>query len=241
MLSSLIAFLPLIPCLPLLTDLKVNSVLRNFLFGSPTAQVRFGLDLAAINIQRGRDHGLPNYNAARRFYNGKAATSFGEISTDITLTTKLRSLYGNINNIDLWVGLLAEDRLPGKSIGKTMHAMLKYQFEKLRDVKISDLMSEFARQAVAKKKFREVDPSEMERNEYYEVYGSVDTHHYSDSDAGKFLFHLRKENQEKYEKEYKNKGGTIYRKEQRKSHMFTDEFSDYVDDRLRRRRSMCRR
>ncbi|MBK7465816.1 MAG: T9SS type A sorting domain-containing protein [Saprospiraceae bacterium] len=115
------------------TDLKVNSILRNFLFGSPTAQVRFGLDLAAINIQRGRDHGLPNYNAARRFYNGKAATSFGEISTDITLTTKLRSLYGNINNIDLWVGLLAEDRLPGKSVGKTMHAMLKYQFEKLRD------------------------------------------------------------------------------------------------------------
>ncbi len=115
------------------TDLKVNSILRNFLFGSPSNSVRFGLDLAAINIQRGRDHGLPSYNSARRFYLGKAANSFGEISSDVTKTSKLRSLYGNINNIDLWVGLLAEDHLPGKSVGKTMHAMIKYQFEKLRD------------------------------------------------------------------------------------------------------------
>ena len=54
--------------------------------------------------------------------------------------------------------------------------------------------------------------------------------------------HVRDENLEKYEKEYKNKGGTVYSDEQRKTvystglgtiHLWTDEFSDYVDERLR--------
>lgn len=115
------------------TDIKVNSVLRNFLFGDPAAPVRFGLDLAAINIQRGRDHGLANYNLYRKLYTGKPATNFSDITTDAVLAGRLRSLYGNVDNIDLWVGLLSEDHLPGKSIGKTAHDMLKVQFEKLRD------------------------------------------------------------------------------------------------------------
>jgi peroxidase len=115
------------------TDTKINSILRNFLFGNVTDSVRFGLDLAAINIQRGRDHGLPDYKTARAYYTGTTVTSFSQITSNATLAAALQSLYGTVNNIDLWVGILAEDRLAGKSVGKTIDAMLKMQFEKLRD------------------------------------------------------------------------------------------------------------
>jgi hypothetical protein len=41
--------------------------------------------------------------------------------------------YGQVNKVDLLVGILAEDHLPGKSFGKTMNKILKTQFEMLRD------------------------------------------------------------------------------------------------------------
>ncbi len=115
------------------TDTKINSVLRNFLFGSPNDPVRFGIDLGSLNIQRGRDHGLPDYNTVRKYYTGSKVTGFSQITANTVIADSLQSLYGNVDNIDLWTGILAEDHLPDKSVGKTMHEMLRAQFEKLRD------------------------------------------------------------------------------------------------------------
>jgi len=115
------------------TDNKINSVLRNFLFVSPNDPVRFGIDLGSLNIQRGRDHGLPDYNTACAFYTGVPARKFSDITSTDSLARELKGLYGDVNNIDLWVGILAEDHLPNKSVGRTLNAMLKSQFEKLRD------------------------------------------------------------------------------------------------------------
>jgi peroxidase len=115
------------------TDTKINSVLRNFLFVSPNDPVRFGIDLGSLNIQRGRDHGLPNYNVTRRYYTGKSARNFSDITSNDTLASSLKNLYKTVDNVDVWVGILAEDHLPGKSVGNTVHEMLRVQFEKLRD------------------------------------------------------------------------------------------------------------
>jgi hypothetical protein len=46
---------------------------------------------------------------------------------------KLEALYGNVNNIDVWVGALAEDHLPGSSVGELIHTVLVDQFTRLRD------------------------------------------------------------------------------------------------------------
>src|SRR5205085_9510821 len=74
----------------------VNSV-RNFLFGAPG---QGGFDLAALNIQRGRDHGIANYNAVRVGYGLPAVTSFSQISSNPTIQAKLQQLYQNVDNID---------------------------------------------------------------------------------------------------------------------------------------------
>ncbi|MEZ6137856.1 MAG: peroxidase family protein [Pirellulaceae bacterium] len=111
-------------------DLGVVDSLRNFLFGVPGSG---GLDLAALNIQRGRDHGLNDYNTTRIAYGLDPVNSFAEITADTDLQAKLELLYGDVNNIDLWVGLLAEDHMRGSSLGELNQAIISDQFERLRD------------------------------------------------------------------------------------------------------------
>jgi peroxidase len=112
------------------TDTKIVDPLRNFLFGPPGSG---GFDLGALNIQRGRDHGLPDYNTVRQDFGLRPVRNFSEITSNATLAASLASLYGSVNNIDAWVGLLAEDHVPGSSLGPTSMAVLRDQFTRLRD------------------------------------------------------------------------------------------------------------
>ena len=111
-------------------DAKTVGELRNFLFGNPGSG---GLDLAALNIQRGRDHGLPSYNQARMDLGLQAKSSYNQITSDSDLKSKLVSVYSNINEIDLWVGALAEDHVEGAMVGELIQRACKLQFEALRD------------------------------------------------------------------------------------------------------------
>tara|TARA_R110002073_G_scaffold41466_5_gene117065 strand:- start:2129 stop:4402 length:2274 start_codon:yes stop_codon:yes gene_type:complete len=111
-------------------DLEVVDSLRNFLFGPPGAG---GFDLVSLNIQRGRDHGLADFNSVRAAYGLEAYESFSEITSDSELSAKLETLYGDVNNIDLWVGLLAEDHADDSSLGETASTIIADQFERIRD------------------------------------------------------------------------------------------------------------
>ncbi len=110
-------------------NLVVDGV-RNFLFGAPGSG---GLDLASLNIQRGRDHGLADYNSTRAAMGLPRVTSFSQITSNPQLAAKLESLYGDVNNIDLWVGGLAEDHLRGSNLGPTFQRILVDQFTRVRD------------------------------------------------------------------------------------------------------------
>jgi len=111
-------------------DTMVIDDLRNFLFGPPGSG---GLDLAALNIQRGRDHGLADYNATRVAYGLRPVRDFADITSDVAVQNALRSTYGNVNNIDLWVGGLAETHAPGASVGPLFQRIIADQFQRLRD------------------------------------------------------------------------------------------------------------
>lgn len=109
--------------------LMVDDV-RNFLFGPPGAG---GFDLASLNIQRGRDHGLPSYNEAREAYGLDKVTSFAQITSDLEIQQALASVYDTVDDIDVFVGGLAEDHAPGAVVGELFQAILVDQFTRLRD------------------------------------------------------------------------------------------------------------
>ncbi len=111
-------------------DCKVIDDLRNFLFGPPGAG---GLDLVALNIQRGRDRGLPDYNTVRTDYGLAPVNSFSEMTTDPLMNMALQNLYQDINAIDPWVGMLSEDHMPDALFGPTAMTIISRQFAALRD------------------------------------------------------------------------------------------------------------
>lgn len=111
-------------------DTMIMNSVRNFLFGQPGAG---GFDLSTLNIQRGRDHGLADYNSVRAAYGLPRVTSFAQITSDRALQDELRALYGNVDNIDLWVGGLAEDHIPGTSTGPLLRRVILDQFQRTRD------------------------------------------------------------------------------------------------------------
>jgi len=111
-------------------DSKVIDEVRNFLLRGPMGP-RF--DLVSLNIQRGRDHGLADFNTVRQAYGLDPVESFADISSDADVQSALRFVYGDVSDLDLWVAAVAEDHVPGASVGETLQAIIGDQFRRLRD------------------------------------------------------------------------------------------------------------
>ena len=116
-------------------DEFINSVITNKLFKTLVLveeEITPPLDLAARNIQRGRDHGLPTYLQTRAF----CKTLFGiesQIASSQTLR-RLKALYGpTLESADLFPGGLSESRLPGSLLGATFSCIVGLTFRNLRD------------------------------------------------------------------------------------------------------------
>jgi hypothetical protein len=174
-------------------DEQIDNQLRSVLFQVPVSGnpdcldgptlpqcFRGVVDLGAIDIERGRDHGMPSYNQLRQAYGLPAKTSFTSItgeatdafpsgsglnnpnSLDVlqlfnfggdavtpgtdegdetatravrraTVAAKLRGIYGTVDNIDAFTGMLAEQHVAGADMGELQLAIMKREFERLRD------------------------------------------------------------------------------------------------------------
>jgi peroxidase len=144
-------------------------------------------DLAADDIQRGRDHGMPSYNDLRSAYGLPRVSSFTQITGEsidrfpandskidpsdpiddrnsldfvelrdaegnviplgseeaaegavsgvrrTTLAARLRAIYGSVDNVEGFVGMVAEKHVAGTEFGPLQRAIWKKQFEALRD------------------------------------------------------------------------------------------------------------
>lgn len=163
-----------------MTDLLRSLVFQFPLEGNPDA---VGLnDLAAVDIQRGRDHGIPTYNELRVAYGLPPKATFQDItgeesedfpvdplltpgdeindpdSLDFTelsdingdpttpeagnatsgvrrtpLAARLKAIYGDVDNVDAFVGMISEPHLPGSDLGELQLAIWHEQFRVLRD------------------------------------------------------------------------------------------------------------
>ncbi|XP_006889511.1 PREDICTED: lactoperoxidase [Elephantulus edwardii] len=115
-------------------DKMMTGELRNKLF-LETHKIH-GYDLASINIQRGRDHGQPGYNSWRGFCDLSQPKTVEELETVLknkVLAKKFMDLYGTPNNIDIWIGAIAEPMVTGGRVGELLACILGKQFRQIRD------------------------------------------------------------------------------------------------------------
>jgi hypothetical protein len=77
------------------------------------------IDVASTDIVRNRELGVPRYCEFRRLLHLKAPRSFAELTDDAGLAADMEDLYGDIENVDLMVGLFAEKRPTGFAFSDT--------------------------------------------------------------------------------------------------------------------------
>ena len=108
-------------------DEFLNRVLTTQLFETATSP---GMDLASLNIQRGREHGLPPYPIWKNFCL-RTFELISDFENDLTLVRFLQN-YGSLDTLDLWVGGLAENRLPNSLLGATFACIFGITFSNTR-------------------------------------------------------------------------------------------------------------
>jgi hypothetical protein len=180
-------------------DEQIDNQLRSVLFEIPVADnpecldgpelpacFEGVVDLGAIDVERGRDHGMPSYNQLRQAFGLPAKTTFRSItgessdafpsdpqltpgnevndpdSLDVVrlfhldgteipldselaesspirmerrtpLAARLRAVFGNVNNVDAFTGMVSEPHVAGTEFGELQLAMWRSQYQALRD------------------------------------------------------------------------------------------------------------
>ena len=113
-------------------DPWVDGDLHNYLYrvkGEPV-----GSDLAAFNIQRSRDHGIPPYYVYLDFCFGFKARSWDDLAKFIPWEelSVLKSLYKDFRDVELWPASISERKFPDADIGPTAACIVGIQFYHLK-------------------------------------------------------------------------------------------------------------
>lgn len=113
-------------------DEFITPELTNHLFQTPGFP--FGLDLAAINIQRGRDHGVPPYTSWRIPCGLTPINSWEDFANVVgpQSAQRISHAYRSVHDIDLFVGGIAERPVVSGLVGPTFACIIAQQFSNSR-------------------------------------------------------------------------------------------------------------
>ncbi|XP_046543359.1 chorion peroxidase-like [Haliotis rubra] len=106
----------------------INSGLTEHLFETSDNK---GFDIVSLNIQRGRDHGLPSYNSFRKTCRLPEVTSFHD-SVFGKAGAALRSVYRSPDDIDVFTGAVAEEHVSDGAVGPLLACLIGQQFNDLK-------------------------------------------------------------------------------------------------------------
>eukprot|EP00111_Clytia_hemisphaerica_P006574 TCONS_00019053-protein len=92
-------------------------------------------DLTALNIQRGRDHGLPTYGAWRKYCRLPPISSYKDLEQYMSIESvkSFQKLYSHPNDIDLFAAGIAEHNVPRFQTGPIFRCLFWHQFKRLRE------------------------------------------------------------------------------------------------------------
>jgi len=92
----------------------------------------FGMDLVALNIQRGRDHGIPGYNSFRELCGLHKVSRIDQFADIIPseIVDRLKLIYDDVNDVDLFIGGISESPAPGALVGPTFQCLIGDQFQR---------------------------------------------------------------------------------------------------------------
>ncbi|KAM9777648.1 thyroid peroxidase [Neosynchiropus ocellatus] len=97
------------------------------------------MDLGSLNMQRGRDHAIPgksSYNAWREFCGLERIRTVEELADALgsrSVAEKIFQLYNHPDNIDLYLGGIAERFLRGARTGPVFACLIAKQLKAMRD------------------------------------------------------------------------------------------------------------
>ncbi|GIX94018.1 peroxidasin [Caerostris extrusa] len=95
-----------------------------------------GLDLFSINVQRGRDHGLPPYTKWREACNLPKIKDYPDLKGTIPdhIIDRLATIYGpgGVHEVDLFVAGVSELPVNGGIVGPTFTCIVSHQYKALK-------------------------------------------------------------------------------------------------------------
>ena len=110
-------------------DQFITIEVTNLLFAKKSCDFFFGEDLVTRNIQRGRDHSIQPWLSYREWCGLPINDNWKIVPSDISQDkwNTLRKLYQRVADIDLFTGGLAENPVPGGTVGITFACIIRYQ------------------------------------------------------------------------------------------------------------------